>query len=87
MASQNTSRVRMEQLRIASIDEPGFHADADYVPHAGESVHTTEGAAKVVRVLNRITGGGRLLELRLEARPSPPFFAASDNVLVKDDVG
>ncbi len=85
MASQNTARMRVDKLRIASIDEPGFHADPDYVPQAGELVHTTEGAAKVVRVLNRVTGGGRLLELRLEARLSPPFFAASHNVLVKDD--
>jgi hypothetical protein len=51
----------------------------------GERVQTTEGAAEVIGVLTRVTGG-RLLELRLEERPKPPFFAASNNVLIMDDV-
>jgi len=85
MASQNTSRVRAETLRIASTPASGYHAAPDYIPQVGEWVHTTEGAAEVIRVLTRTTGG-RLLELRLENRPKPPFFAASHNVLIKDDV-
>lgn len=84
MASQNTSRLRVESVRIASTTHTGFHAVPDYVPRVGEVVHTTEGAAEVIRVLTRVTGG-RLLELRLDERPSPPFFAASNNVLVRDD--
>jgi len=85
MASQNTSRVRAETLRIASTTHSGFHAAPDYLPQVGEMVLTTEGPAEVIRVLSRVTGG-RLLELRLEKRPKPPFFAASHNVLIKDDV-
>jgi hypothetical protein len=86
MASQKTSRVRAETVRIASTNPAGFHAAPEYIPRVGEMVHTTEGAAEVIRVLTRVTGG-RLLELRLEKRPKPPFFAASHNVLIKDDVG
>jgi hypothetical protein len=86
MASQNTSRVRGNTVRIESITHPGFHAAPDYVPQVGEVVQTTEGVAEVIRVLTRVTRG-RLLELRLEERPKPPFFAASHNVLVRDDVG
>ena len=85
MASQNTSRVRAETVRIGSTVYPGFHAAPDYVPQVGEGVQTTEGPAEVIRVLTRVTGG-RLLELRLDNRPTPPFFAASNNVLIRDDV-
>ncbi len=85
MASQNTSRVRLETVRIASTAHSGFHAAPDYVPQVGERVQTTEGAAEVISVLTRVTGG-RLLELRLEERPKPPFFAASHNVLIRDEV-
>ena len=86
MASQNTSRVRAETVRIASTPHPGYHAAPDYIPQVGEWVYTTEGAAEVVRVLTRVTGG-RLLELRQEERPKPPFFASTHNDLIKDDVG
>lgn len=86
MTSQNTSRMRAETLRIETNAHSGFHAAPDYVPQVGERVHTTEGAAEVIKVLTRITGG-RLLELRLDERPKPPFFAASHNVLVRDEIG
>lgn len=72
-----------QPIRIRSIERPGFSAIPRYVPKAGDLVETTEGEAVVVRVLNRVTGG-RLLELRLTERPDPPFFAASDNILVED---
>ena len=85
MASQNTSRVRVDTVRIASTTHSGYRAAPDYIPQVGEGVQTTEGAAEVIRVLTRVTGG-RLLELRLEKRPKPPFFAASHNVLIKDGV-
>ena len=87
MSSPNTSRVRLESLHISPADHPGFRATADYVPQVGERVQTTEGEAEVMRVLGRVTGGGRLLELCLDERPQPPFFASSLNVLIKDDVG
>ena len=85
MISPNTSRVRLESLRVTSADYPGFQARSDYVPQVGERVQTTEGEAEVIRVLGRVTGGGRLLELHLDERPKPPFFASSLNVLIRDD--
>jgi len=85
MASSNMSRARAASVRIVPSDHPGFHASPDYVPSVGEHVKTTEGKAEVVKVLTRLTGGRRLLELRLEEQPKPPFFAASDNVLIQDD--
>ena len=51
MASQNTSRVRAETVRIASTTHPGYRAAKEYIPQVGEWVHTTEGAAEVIRVL------------------------------------
>jgi hypothetical protein len=86
MTKSNTSLARLGKIRIGSITHPGFHANPAYVPQEGERVRTTEGEAEVVRVLNRVTGG-RLLELRLKDRPKPPFFAASHNVLIEDEVG
>lgn len=83
--SSNMSQVRASSVRIAADDHPGFRVAANYVPVVGERVRTTEGDADVIKVLTRLSGGGRLLELRLDERPKPPFFAASDNVLVKDD--
>ncbi len=83
MAKPNTSRARLDTIRIGTVTHPGFHSDPDYVPQVGERVQTTEGEGEVVQVLNRVTGG-RLLELRLKDRPKPPFFAASHNVLVED---
>ena len=83
MPSHNTSRLGAGSVHIASTAHTGFHAAPEYVPHVGERVQTTEGAAEVIRVLTRVTGG-RLLELRLEERPKPPYFAASHNVLVRD---
>jgi hypothetical protein len=85
MASSNMSRERAASVRIVPTDYPGFHTAPDYVPRVGEQVQTTEGRAEVVSVLTRLTDGRRLLELRLEEKPKPPFFAASDNVLVRDD--
>lgn len=85
MASQNTSRLRVDTVRIASTTHPGYRSAPEYIPEVGERVQTTEGEAEVIRVLTRVTGG-RLLELRLDKRAKPPFFAASHNVLIKDDV-
>jgi hypothetical protein len=86
MANQNISIARQDKIRIASITHPGFHADPSYVPQVGERVRTTEGEAEVIGILTRVTGG-RLLELRLKDRPSPPFYAASHNVLIEDGPG
>lgn len=81
--THTSSRLQRQEFRIGATPHPGFHAEPGYVPKVGEEVQTTEGEAEVVRVLNRVTSG-RLLELRLKERPAPPFFAGSNNVLIRD---
>jgi hypothetical protein len=79
------ARVPLEQIRVESLELPGWHAGSDRIPSVGESVQCIEGQAEVVRVLGKTSDGGRVLELCLPDRPKVPFFAASSNVLVKVD--
>ena len=81
----NMARVPLEQIRIESVERPGWHAGSERIPSVGESVHCVEGEAEVVRVLGWTSDGSRLLELRLPERPKVPFFAASSNILVQVD--
>jgi hypothetical protein len=46
-------------------------------------VQTNEGAAVVIRILGRTSGGGRLLELSMDDGRKDPFFAGSANVMVR----
>jgi hypothetical protein len=85
MSKSDTSRVSRDSLRISSHDTAGWQPlESGQVPEVGELVHCTEGIARVVRVLGRTSDGSRLLELRCTDR-AQPFFAASSNVLVRDD--
>ena len=85
MSQPDTSRVPRDSLRISSVDPPGWRPlPSGEVPDAGDHVYCTDGLAEVVRVLGRTSDGSRLLELRCAARPQP-FFAASSNVLVRDE--
>lgn len=36
MASEDTTRVRAETVRIASTTHSGYHAAPDYIPQVGE---------------------------------------------------
>ena len=85
MLPYNTARVRRESLRIESIEAPGWEAAVGRLPRVGESVRCVEGEAEVIKVLTRLSDGGRLLELRLAAQPKIPFYAASSNVLVRTE--
>ena len=85
MASSNMSRQRRELLKVESMSRPGFRSVPGHVPKAGDRVYCADGEAEVVQVLSKLSDGGRLLELRLDDRPKPSFFAASSNVLVRDE--
>lgn len=85
MLPYNTARVRRESLRIESIEVPGWQAAVGRLPRVGESVRCVEGEAEVIKVLTRLSDGGRLLELRLPSQPKVPFFASSSNVLVRSE--
>lgn len=82
--SQNTAKVRRDSVRVTSLDRPGWGVESGRVPDVGERVQCVEGEAEVVRVLTRLSDGGRLLELRLPERPKTPFFAASSNVMLRE---
>lgn len=83
-STQNMARVRRDSVRVTSLDRPGWEVDPGRVPAVGEHVQCVEGEAEVVRVLTRLSDGGRLLELRLPERPKTPFFAASSNVMLRE---
>lgn len=84
MSEFNTSRLSRDKLRISSAPRAGWQPSLERIPRVGEQVYCTEGAAEVKRVLGKTSDGSRLLELSCESRPQP-FFAASTNVLVRDD--
>lgn len=85
MAANTSRRIRKEDLVIErSGKHQHWRTGADRVPRVEDRVLCTEGMARVVRVLGRISDGSRLLELRLlEVDDAPPFFAAASNVLVQ----
>lgn len=83
MATNDTSRVSRDSVRIASMEPQGWEpAPEGHVPDPGAMVYCTEGPAEVIRVLGRTSDGARLLELRCANRVHP-FFAAASNVLVR----
>ena len=84
MSQANVSRVPREDLRISSIERPGWHASPGRVPEVGDRVYCVDGQAEVTRVLGKTSDGSRLLELRCESRPQP-FFAASSNILFRSE--
>ncbi len=85
MTTENTARVRRDSLLISSTVRTGWSPRVGHVPHVGEFVMCVEGEAEVIRLLGRTSDGSRLLELRLPDRPKVPFFAASSNVLHRDN--
>ncbi len=82
MLPNNTARVRLDTLRIASVTLEGWHEAAGRIPDVGDTVQCVEGEAEVVRILGKVSDGSRLLELKLPDRPKASFFAASSNVLM-----
>jgi len=84
MPPSDTSRVSRDSLRISSIEQPGWEAEAGRVPDVGDQIYCVDGPAEVVRILGRTSDGSRLLELRCESRPQP-FFASSSNVLFRTE--
>lgn len=85
MQGNSSSRIRAEDLRISSVDRPGWCVVPGRVPEVGARVWCVEGPAEVLRILGRVGDGSRLLELQLPDRPKTPFFASSANVLHRDD--
>ncbi len=72
-------------VRVDPDQHPGWISGMERLPSPGERVFTHEGAALVVRVLGKTSGGGRLLELSMDDGRKPAFFAAAANVLVRPE--
>jgi len=85
MAANSSRRIRMDDLVVErSGKRVHWRSGADRIPRVNDRVYCTEGMARVVKVLGRISDGSRLLELRLlDVADAPPFFAAASNVLVQ----
>jgi hypothetical protein len=75
-------RSTAQDLRVDAAAHPDWVSGADRVPQPGDDVHCASGLARVERLLGKTGDGSRLLELRLHAGPSAPFFVAASNVLV-----
>lgn len=84
MLPKNTSRVPRKLLDIESHPQEGWEVSTT-TPQIGATVHSVEGFAEVVRILGKVTDGTRLLELKIVDRDGPSFFAATSNVLQKQD--
>lgn len=78
---------RREALRVSSVAHPGWKVGDGRIPLVGEAVYCADGVAEVARLLGRTGDGSRLLELRLLHSPKTPYFAASSNVLSRDEGG
>ena len=79
----NTSRrIDSATLHVDPEARPGWISGLERCPGVGEEIFCAQGVAEVVRVLGKTSDGSRLLELRLPTEKTPPFFAASSNVLV-----
>lgn len=81
-SSNNSRRMRAEDLVVNEDTHPGWVSGLDRLPATGEHVFSAGGMAEVVRVLGKTSNGSRLLELRLLDRVNPPFFVAASNVRV-----
>ena len=87
MPSGGTAPSKRINLRVSSMEQPGWCAGDGTVPSVGERVFSVDGEAEVVRVLGRTSDGSRLLELRLATGSKPPYFAASSNLLRRSAKG
>ena len=81
MQNNSSARVKLETLRISSIEMAGWAVSPDRTPCVGDFVHCVDGLAEVVGVHGRTSSGSRLLELKVEGSAGKAYFAAASNVL------
>ena len=73
----------VRDVRVDRAAHPDWVTALDRLPATGEHVITLEGGAKVVAILGKTQGGGRLLELAMDDGRKHTYFAAAVNVLVQ----
>ena len=85
MQNKGSARVKLETLRVSSIEMEGWSISPERTPAVGEFVHCVDGLAEVVRVHGRTSSGSRLLELKVDGSEGKAYFAPTSNVLQKGD--
>ncbi|MDA0328986.1 MAG: hypothetical protein O2958_08265 [Gemmatimonadetes bacterium] len=83
MQNNSSARVKVETLKVSSIELDGWVASPDRTPSVGDFVHCVDGRAEVVGVHGRTSSGSRLLELKVDGSEGKAYFAAASNVLQK----
>ncbi len=83
MQNNSSARVKLETLRISSIEMVGWSVAPERTPCVGDFVHCVDGLAEVVGVHGRTSSGSRLLELKVDGSGGKAYFAAVSNVLQK----
>lgn len=81
MQNNSSARVKLETLRVSSIEMDGWSVSPDRTPCVGDFVHCADGLAEVVGVHGRTSSGSRLLELKVDGSEGKAYFAAASNVL------
>lgn len=74
--------LRPEDQKVDRGVWPDWPTAAERAPQVGDVVYCTAGLGTVLRVLGRTGNGSRLLELRVPAGGTIPFFASGANVLL-----
>lgn len=87
MQNNSSARVKVETLRVSSIELEGWAASPDRTPRVGDFVHCVDGRAEVIAVLGRTSSGSRLIELKVDGSEGKAYFAAASNVLQKGTEG
>jgi len=82
--NNSSARVKLETLRVSSIELAGWAICPDRIPVVGDFVHCVDGRAEVVNVRGRTSSGSPLLELKVDGTEGKSYFAAVSNVLQKD---
>jgi|GEM_PF-1095912 len=82
MKLHSAKRMHNVKLHVDSEARPGWPTGHDRVPFVGEEVFCTMGTGEVTALHGKTSDGSRLLQIRLSAPGTAPFFAAASNVLV-----
>lgn len=81
-ASDVAGRRPNADLRIDREAHPGWSTGAERAPRVGDEVVCSAGEGAIAALLGKTSDGSRLLEIRLDAPGSAPFYAAASNVLI-----
>jgi hypothetical protein len=82
MKQNRANRMHNADLHVDCDARPGWIGGDQRALTVGEEVYCAMGAGEVAAILGKVGDGSRLLEIRLPAPGSRPYFAAASNVRV-----